>query len=173
MSAFEVCETHIHALLTAGLRHHQGSPLRWLWPELSANDQEGAYEQGEPWGPESVRLLRERQHTLTIETAGRVGAMLATENRRSVDFRYDETEEEDPYVFTKLVGYPDPVIMLKAIGCYRYQSCEHPEWEKSEAYAFCQALEQHMISFLSGYDDGPGWEIQDPKVFCEIAAKAD
>ena len=30
-------------------------------------------------------------------------------------------------------------------ACYRYQACESPDWEQTEAYAFCLALEQSPI----------------------------
>ena len=168
MSCFEVCDTHIDAMLTGGLYNYctgygQGTgTLRWFAP---SDDTEGDYERGKISGPSSLEHYKQRKRELTPETAGRVGAMLVAENRRSVDHRYDETETEDPYVFTELPGRPDPVIVLKAIACYEYQSCEHPEWEESEAHDFCEALRDRMISSLPGYDDAPGWEIQDPEVF--------
>lgn len=107
---------------------------------------------------------------LTEATAGRVGAMLLAENRRSVDHRYDETELEEPYLFTKLRGIPDPVIVLKAISCYEYQSCEHPEWATSEASRFCVALQAKMIGLLPGYDQAPGWEVHSADVFLGVRA---
>ena len=168
MSAFEVSELHIHALLTAGLHNHRTgygqsvSPLRWFAP---STETEGDHERGEPWGPAMIEHYKQRQRELTPETAGQVGAMLMAENRRSVNHRYDETQEEAPYVFEKLPGRPDPIIVLKAISCYEYQSCEHPEWEESEAHAFCEALRHRMIAALPGYDDADAWEITDSRVF--------
>jgi hypothetical protein len=165
MSCFEISSTHIDALLTAGLAYQRYGALRWLWPELSPEDQEAAYEQGEPWGPEAAKLTQQRRHELTRETAGRIGAMLMTENRLSVNHRYDENEIEAPYVFDSLPGQVDPVVVLKAIDCYEYQTCEHPEWHKSEAYAFCQALRDKMIHHLPGYDEADAWEISSRNVF--------
>lgn len=165
MSAFMVSKTHIDALITAGLRwglpHRTRGPVRWLHPELTDEDKAGAYQRGEPWGPEAVRLTRERTHELTRESAGRVGAMLLAENRASVDHRYAEEEWEQPYEFEAVPGDAiDPVVVLSLIRCYEYQSCEHPEWEASEAHAFCEALTVHAIAALPGYGDAP-WTIGD------------
>lgn len=166
MSAFVVDKTHIDALVTAGLSGpRRYGDMRWLWPELSAEDERDAYEAGQPWGPRAVELAQERTHFLTDETAGRVGAMLWAENRASVNHRYDEDEWEPPYEFKRLGGTVDPVIVLKAIACYEYQSCEHPDWERSEAHTFVRALEAKMIRSLPGYDDAPGWDITDRYVF--------
>lgn len=166
MSAFEVCTTHIDALLTAGLQWAttNRSPIRWLARELTQADQEDAYERGAPWGPEAIRLYGELQRELTVETAGHVGAMLLAENRASVNHRYDEAEWEEPYQFHRLPGTADPVIVLSALSCYEYQSCEHPEWQDSEARRFCDSLRASAIRELPGYDSAP-WEISDRNVF--------
>lgn len=52
-----------------------------------------------------------------------------------------------------------PVAVLKAIDCFEYQSCEHPEWEGSEARAFCEALRDDMIGRLPGYSEAD-WEVR-------------
>jgi hypothetical protein len=67
----------------------------------------------------------QRRHELTTDTAGRVGAMLLAENRRSVDHRYDEQKLAEPYLFTRLTGTPDPVVVLKVINCHEYQSRQY------------------------------------------------
>ena len=115
-----------------------------------------------------VDHMAPRRRELTPETANQVGAMLAAENRRSVDHRYNETEMEDFYTFTRYPGSCDsvtpgtpgldPVQVLKAIACYEYQSCEHPEWETSEAHEFCQAVRHATIDRLPGYE-AAAWEI--------------
>jgi hypothetical protein len=51
-----------------------------------------------------------------------------------------------------------PVEVLKAIDCYEYQSCEHPEWDESEAKAFCDSLRSLQIGMLPGYNDAK-WSI--------------
>jgi hypothetical protein len=60
-------------------------------------------------------------------------------------------------------------VVLKAIDCYRYQSCEHPGWASSEAQQFCLALQALAINHLPGYDQAP-WDITDPNVFTTITA---
>lgn len=152
MSAFLVCKTHIDALLTAGLRLDPShGPLRWWYPAIDPNRDISGQNPG--------------RYELTRETAGQVGAMLMAENQRSVNHRYDEDDWEPPYLFSELHGSPDPVVVLKAIGCYEYQSCEHDGWQASEAFQFCEALRRRAIRKLPGYSEGPGWEISDPAVF--------
>jgi hypothetical protein len=174
MSAFEVGKVHIDALLTAGvvwgMPHRHEGPIRWTVNIEDHPDYARAFEPGEPWGPAASKVYRDSMRELTRDRAGQVGAMLMAENRRSVDFRYDETEIEEPYIYRELQGTPDPVVVLKAISCFEYQACETPDWPKSEAFAFCRALEQRAISNLPGYRDANAWEITDPSVFLNAAA---
>ena len=93
---------------------------------------------------------------LDNSTADQVGAMLWAANRESVDYRYDESELEHLYVFRHHVGFrPTAVEVLSAIGCYRYQSCEHPGWPASEACSFIDSLTHKAIGALDGYRDAP------------------
>ncbi|GIW55025.1 MAG: hypothetical protein KatS3mg082_1429 [Nitrospiraceae bacterium] len=47
---------------------------------------------------------------------------------------------------------------MKALGCYRYQSCETPDWEQTEAYQFCKALEGAMVhELIDRYEAKHGW----------------
>lgn len=90
--------------------------------------------------------------------ADQVGAMLWAENRRSVDYRYEESELEPLYLSRHVAGFrPTPVEVLKACDCYEYQSCEHPEWPRSEACSFVEALRGKAIHGLAGYGDAP-WD---------------
>lgn len=148
MSCYMVSTTHIDAMLTAGIRlPGPFGPMTWLDREIPEGEVSGLY----------VGL----QQALTEATAGRVGAMLLAENRRSVNHRYAESEIEQPYVFHPLDGMPDPVIALKAIAGYQYQSNEHPGWMASEARRFCEALRYVCVWALPGMDDSPGWAIRD------------
>lgn len=156
MSAFIVNNRHLDYLISAGLKDLRYGPLRWLAPPEEPPT-EPIHERGEPWGPGYVEQVNARRRELTRDTAGHVGAMLAAENRRSVDHRYDESELEDFYTFRHYDG-TEAVQTLKAIACYEYQSCEHPEWEQSEAHAFCEALRHKAIAGLRGYD-AAHWEI--------------
>jgi hypothetical protein len=154
MSAFVVDSEHIDALLTAALhysRSHGG--FRWY---VGRGDEMKTHQ------------------LLSGDNEDAVGAMLIAENRRSVGYRYSterelpgpiDTSKLDDYTYHHLIGYPDPLIVLKAVACYRYQSCETPDWEDSDAFAFCTALEHLAINQLPGYDDAPGWSIADRHVF--------
>ena len=167
MSAFIVNKTHLDYLITAGLKYGVHGALSWFAPAEEAPT-EPTHQRGEPWGPGALTEAATRRRELTSETADHVGAMLAAENRRSVDHRYDENELEDFYTFTHYpesgergsAGRPrlDPVQVLKAISCYEYQSCEHPEWEQSEAHDFCRVLRHAAVNALPGYDDA-AWEV--------------
>jgi hypothetical protein len=88
---------------------------------------------------------------------------LEVENWRSVSYRYNESSEPPPprqlnwFHFASIKGI-DPVVTLKAIQCYEYQSCEHPDWEVSAARKFCDRLRSLAIASLPGYDAAP-WGI--------------
>jgi hypothetical protein len=141
VSAFVVTERHVDVIIAAGLRPGSlpGSRLKWLrslspieWVELDH------------------------------DTANQVGGMLLAENVRSVVYRYADADGMIPdhalaeYVFTQPPrDVPTTVEAFKAIDCLVYQSCEHSEWEASEAYRFCEALRRRLIHQLPGYDDAP------------------
>ena len=50
----------------------------------------------------------------------------------------------------------DFVDALEAIDVYEYQACEHPEWETSEARAFCDALRRGLTRMLPGAEASQG-----------------
>lgn len=87
-----------------------------------------------------------------------LGLMLWRENHFSVNSRYNETRMPEGYKFTRFPGKIDPVVVLKQIACYEYQSCEHDGWKTSDAFKFCQALTSEMINALPGYEAAP-WGI--------------
>jgi hypothetical protein len=150
MSAFTVPTEHVDALLTAGLAFcTEKRPLTWHYPPPTTAEPSTA----------------DRQRTLTLATAGRVGAMLLAENVRSVNYRYDEDDWEPPYLFHPLPGTPDPLVVLKAIACLKYQSCEHPGWLASEARVFCEALRSVAVVKLPGFFDAEGWPIDTREIF--------
>jgi len=97
---------------------------------------------------------------LQPETANEIGQILLDENVKSVNHSYG-SEIYTPALYTyrppQQRGWTN-VELLNALHCYRYQASEHPDWESSQAYAFCQALEQRLIHRLPGYSDGP-WAI--------------
>jgi hypothetical protein len=69
-----------------------------------------------------------------------------------------------PYSFHRLSGIPDPVVILKAIACFEYQCCEHPDWAASQARQFCQELRDRCIDRLPGYQQAP-WALSDRRIF--------
>jgi hypothetical protein len=161
VSAYIVDEEHIHLLVNAGLGYANGlsGKLRWQVRELTIEEQNRVYAKGQPWGPEAHMMYGRVVRHLTRENAGYVGAMLLAENARSVDHRYDEDEWEQPYLFKSLPGVPNPVSVLKALDGFEYQACEHPEWEKSEAFNFCQSLRKRAITKLPGYEADEHWGV--------------
>ncbi len=161
MSAFIVSKEHIDYLVTAGLalpkRRSYSDTLTWTVPhEQKPTD----YERGEAWGMTALQTYRDHMQELTAETANEIGRMLIRENHLSVCHRYDESPKIDtggPFEFER-ARHTDAVQVLKAISCYEYQSCEHPEWKKSEAYRFCETLRDVAINALPGYEEAD-WEI--------------
>ena len=175
MSCYMVDKRLIDGLLTYGLaRHAINGPLRWYDPAMYRTEEyERAFQTGEPWG--DIAAVEPFRHELTPETAGRVGAMLWAENRRSVDFRYAEEEIEEAYVYEAfpratgrvlsisagLAPVPDyeltAIQILDGLDCYEYQACECPDWRFSEAYAFCEALCHRAISALPRTHEAGWW----------------
>ena len=147
MSAFVVGKAHIDAMLRSGMPRH-GDALHWLVP-----------------GENPATQWKQLDH----HTADAVGQMLLDECVRSVGHRYEDdtiaslpgpsnAEWLLPYRFSPFgKGCPTAVEAIKLISCYTYQSCEHPEWEASEAKAFCDALTHTLITRLPGYEEAP-WE---------------
>jgi len=163
MSAFVVDDAHIDCLITAGLCDPQ-NPLKWL---IAEEPTDGTHERGAAWGHRALEVYKQRRRTLTPETADAVGALLRAQNIRSVNFRYneDEPEAEAYYQFAELPGTVVPIVVFQAIDCYEYQSCETPDWESSEACAFCDALRRKMIREIPGYGDVNAWGISRRDVF--------
>jgi hypothetical protein len=106
-----------------------------------------------------------RAHQLRPDNPTKVGAMLLAANQSSVNLLYGERAGTEPgYRFRRLAGVPNPVIVLKAIACFEYQSCEHPEWATSQARQFCQELRDRSIDRLPGYEQVP-WALTDRRIF--------
>ena len=91
------------------------------------------------------------------------GRLLWIENHKSIAARYPGNTdcpitEIEAYVYARPRDRLSTVAALKALDCYEYQSCEHPEWPTSAAFSLCYALRKRLISALPGYDDA-AWEI--------------
>jgi hypothetical protein len=100
---------------------------------------------------------------LEHSNADEVGAMLWAENVASVLYRYPDCTIEDmpgpavgiPHIDGEVCYvYQDPGFVLTpeevilACDCYSYQSCEHPDWETSEAKRAVTAIRESAISRL-------------------------
>lgn len=162
MSAFMVSKEHIDALVTAASTpadyHHSNGGLSWYWGE----------------GREHHAMLRYGD----CDEQNRVGAMLWAENLKSINARYPDTIDGENipgpadfspaeiviYEFEQLPGNVDPLVVLDALSCYEYQTCEHgDEWRASEAHAFCEYLRDKMIRMIPRKREV--WEISDRNIF--------
>ncbi len=121
-----------------------------------------------------------RSGLVEASQADEVGRMLWKENLVSVAYRYPRDKDGkrpgptdfrdadvDTYTFTPLPKEivdvwnlnPDAAL-AKTVGCYEYQSCEHPGWRDSPACALssrlCELVREH-----DGYGDCIpwGWEV--------------
>lgn len=153
MSAHIVSKRHIDHIVSAALFGPQGHFPHWS---------------GYFWNPETRSSFDPRHDP------GALGRMLWSENVKSVAYRYQdstmdglpgpidfETSEVDTYTFTgrRSVNRPSGVAILKALDGFEYQSCEHPGWRNSPAYAFVQSLRKRLIATLDGYDEADTWSI--------------
>ena len=152
MSAYVVEKKLIDAVLTYGLHQREFGPLAWYWPPAN---HPAAYERGIAIPEASVIIAQEIRATLTEETVARVGQVLWDENVKSVNYRYDEYRPAESYHYKPFPVSLTPANVLGLINCLSYQSCEHPEWEDSEAYAILQSIKAAAIDALPGYS----WEM--------------
>jgi len=148
MSAFILGSDHIDFLVTAAISLGTGGGYGLYW---------------QPWDNLDSRTR------VGLDNADDFGAMLLAENIASVQYLYnDPTPEASAYRYRP---FPNPAYgvlptaniaqVLKAIRCYEYQSCEHPDWDQSQAKSICTALRDAYINRLPGYDDAQ-WEVCRP-----------
>ena len=96
----------------------------------------------------------------------KVGQMLWDQCIKSVMYRYSDCTKDnlpgpigEDFIFSEkdmniwIFHKFEPVQVLKSCACYDYQSCEDPDYENSEAYAFIESLKEHAISALPGYEE--------------------
>jgi hypothetical protein len=83
----------------------------------------------------------EAADTPTAAVFRALGQALWTENDRGVSCLYHDNEDDAPlYVLHTTEATLRPIAVLKALDCYTYQSCEHPDWEDGRAYAITEKL---------------------------------
>jgi hypothetical protein len=159
MSRFFVSKVHIDVLMTAAVQWPDGfgGPFSYLWRTA----------------PEPARL----RNVVDRDTAGTVGTMLWQANwdmAAGGDSPEDLEElgwptERPTYEFEELPGTPDPIVVIRALDCYEYQTGDEPHyWWDTEAYAFLQTLRPAAIHRLPGLReqlDALPWEITDREIF--------
>lgn len=133
MSAFIVGDAHINAML-----QDTGSQFQGVSPAYS-------------WEGEMHYLNGHKQE---------VGQKLLDENYRSVNYRYGESEKAPDFQSTYPTRRYSSVEIVKLCDCYRYQTCETPDWKDTEAYAIMQMLHERAISNLPGYREAD-WAIRE------------
>lgn len=104
---------------------------------------------------------------LTADTPDETGRMLWRECLASVAYRYPHDKDGerpgpvdfrdsdvDTYTWAETPEL-SPGGLAKTLGCYSYQSCEHPEWDGSQA----QVLTTKLCEALGDvpYDDSVPW----------------
>lgn len=145
MSAYVIGNVQVDALLTAGMRlDRHGAQLRW-----------------------------KGRHGLDVElseyTADAIGKRLLAENVASLNHLYRCNDPVPDYTYRPVNGTPDPLVALKLLYHYEYQSCEHPGWDGSEAKRFCDSLRYLAVRTLPGYSELP-WGTNSREVFTRKAA---
>lgn len=97
-------------------------------------------------------------------TDNELGQVLLSENVRSVNSRYNETDETPAYEHRPVrFDAIDAVMVLKSVQCLNYQSCETDDWQSTSAFKVLKAIESGAIAHLRGYSDAPwGWTRPDP-----------
>lgn len=108
------------------------------------------------------------------EKAAEAANMLWQENIKSVSCRYPGessgtlpgprngsfvVEASD---FSAFFEFPNLIQVLKACDAFEYQSCEHDEWQDSEACAFINSLRKQAWTALPGYEEA-AWGAPEPK----------
>jgi hypothetical protein len=110
----------------------------------------------------ALAVYAARNHVLDWEDANQIGEMLHAENVESVNYRYGEATVPDFTMCEWAAFHPfSQVQILKAARCLRYQSCEHPRWEGSDACKLLEAIIGPSGVDLPGYDEAE-WEITPP-----------
>lgn len=93
------------------------------------------------------------RHLPEARSAGVIAQILAAENARSVDYRYDETSNTEGLTqFTnelvdQLARGKVPHVQIIALCHYvRYQSCETPDYEDTPACKILMEIRETAIS---------------------------
>jgi hypothetical protein len=110
----------------------------------------------------ALAMFAARNRILGWTDANKIGALLHAENVKSVNYGYGETTKPD-FAICAWAAFHEfsRVQILKAARCLRYQSCEHPGWEASDACRLLEAIIGRSARNLPGYDEAE-WVITRP-----------
>ena len=101
---------------------------------------------------------------IEVEDAPALAVLLAQENIKSLEHRYpsepaggflshkDQTVTdflaEVSQKARRLQGHFNPAHIKRVLGSYEYQSCEHPDYYKSDAYHVVRSLKDRLLDTL-------------------------
>jgi hypothetical protein len=107
----------------------------------------------------ALAVYAARNRLLGLKDANQIGQMLHAENVASVNYRYGEDTKPE-FTLCEWAAFREfsHVQIVKAARCLRYQSCEHPGWNDSEACKLLEAIIVGTSDDLPGYDEAE-WEI--------------
>lgn len=174
MSAFLVDKRHVDVLVALALHGPRGGTVSpdtvWHEPRWAENDpRDCASWQDVTWRRASHMSTTDLLSRADLCAADELGDLLWAENAASLRYRYSDSDDMFPteyahgYAYERPSYIPTAVEGLHAIACLEYQSCEHPEWQDSEACRFLASLQGSLIAALDGYRDAP-WEWDDAKL---------
>lgn len=115
---------------------------------------------------------------LNEEKADTCGQMLVDECVKSVSALYPRDTPEDlpgpadnyylkPYRFERPTKDLISIAIAKAVACFKYQSCEHDEWETSNAKKVMDILEVTIAERYPNYENSEEYEYGSPWGFEE------
>lgn len=151
MSAFIQSKDHIDLLVTAAIDRD----LRWFTDDRPRT---------------SDKTYREVIRNAKEVGGDAIGSMLVAANVQSVSYRYSDSDDLPgpvdayygrPFKYERVTSYVSVGTLLNAVAGYEYQSCEHDEWEVSEARFFCTALREALCREVTG-DGIEGWSWDRP-----------
>lgn len=98
---------------------------------------------------------------MNTENAREVGKILFDENVRSVESRYNSTENHE-YRFRFMAGaYKRPVGNIAgALDCLEYQSCETDDFHQSNAWGIICDMRKALLKEVAEKDGSYTWGIE-------------
>jgi hypothetical protein len=100
---------------------------------------------------------------IEIEDVPALAVLLAQENIKSLEHRYPSEPAggflsqgqtvtdflaEVSQKSRRLQGHFNPAHIKRVLGCYEYQSCEHPDYYKSDAYHVVRVIKDQLLDAL-------------------------